>query len=231
MTIQQTWQLFKAENAIVEVRALDCAGKHKSWHGWASGIVSGYFDDDEAFVDAVTALDKSRLARSIYITMNPVQPDLLARANNRLLGLQRQSPTTDDTNILARRWLLLDFDPVRPTGISSTAAELKLAAECAKAARSALSQRGWPNPVSALSGNGIHLLYRIAQPCTEDSTELLRGTLYTLRDEFSSEQVQLDTTVFNASRVTKLYGTLTRKGDSTPERPHRRSSILKLTDL
>jgi len=27
--------------------------------------------------------------------------------------------------------------------------------------------------------------------------------------------------VFNPARICKLYGTLSRKGDSTPERPHR----------
>ena len=32
------------------------------------------------------------------------------------------------------------------------------------------------------------------------------------------------------ARITKLYGTMTRKGDHTPERPHRRSRILEIPD-
>jgi hypothetical protein len=38
--------------------------------------------------------------------------------------------------------------------------------------------------------------------------------------------VKVDQTVFNASRIVKLYGTVARKGDHTPDRPHRLSRIL-----
>jgi hypothetical protein len=53
----------------------------------------------------------------IYITLNPTNPALLARSANRLQN--RVQVTTSDSDIFARRWLLLDFDPVRPSGISS----------------------------------------------------------------------------------------------------------------
>ena len=36
----------------------------------------------------------------------------------------------------------------------------------------------------------------------------------------------MDEATATAARICKLYGTLTRKGDSTPDRPHRRSGIL-----
>jgi hypothetical protein len=39
--------------------------------------------------------------------------------------------------------------------------------------------------------------------------------------------VIVDESTSNASRICKLYGTLTRKGDATPDRPHRYSSILE----
>ena len=44
---------------------------------------------------------------------------------------------------------------------------------------------------------------------------------------FSTEQVKIDTAVFNPARITKLYGTIATKGASTPERPHRRSGIIR----
>ena len=47
---------------------------------------------------------------------------------------------------------------------------------------------------------------------------------------FSDERVTVDTANFNAARIWKLYGTVSRKGDSTPERPHRRSRILSAPD-
>jgi hypothetical protein len=36
----------------------------------------------------------------------------------------------------------------------------------------------------------------------------------------------VDQSVFNASRITKLFGSIARKGDDIPERPHRLSRIL-----
>jgi len=33
--------------------------------------------------------------------------------------------------------------------------------------------------------------------------------------------------VFNPARIWKLYGTVSRKGDSIPERPHRLARILE----
>ena len=38
--------------------------------------------------------------------------------------------------------------------------------------------------------------------------------------------VKVDTSVFNASRITKLYGTVARKGHGIPGRPIRRSKLV-----
>ena len=42
--------------------------------------------------------------------------------------------------------------------------------------------------------------------------------------------MNVDTANFNAARIWKLYGTVSRKGDNTPERPYRRSRILSAPD-
>ena len=60
----------------------------------------------------------SQHATGIYITQNPVDPDLLARANNRLQRKAKQ--TTTDADIIRLAHLTLDFDPVRKSGISAT---------------------------------------------------------------------------------------------------------------
>lgn len=225
--LQRTWELFKADHAIVEVRALDCTGKSKAWQGWATGTVSGYFNDATAFVDAVTLLDAQRNASGIYVTLNPVQPDLLARAVNRLVAISKHGTTTEDTHIVARRWLLLDFDPVRPSGISSTHAELKAALDTANHAKEHLALQGWPLPIAACSGNGIHLLYRVDLPNDALSKDMLRSLLKNLSATYGTASVDVDTSVFNAARIVKLYGTAARKGDATPDRPHRRSQFLE----
>ena len=56
--------------------------------------------------------------------------------------------------------------------------------------------------------------------------ELVKGVLTTLDFMFSDDVVSVDTGVANAARIWKLYGTTARKGDSTKDRPHRRSRLL-----
>ena len=116
--LETTWKLFYTPSACVEVRALGISGGNKRWKGWAGGVVAGYFDDMQSFIDCVESLDDYGKAEAIYITLNPLNPDLLARANNRLVGIGKNDPTAKDEDVLQRRWLLVDIDPVRPTGIS-----------------------------------------------------------------------------------------------------------------
>jgi hypothetical protein len=82
--------------------------------------------------------------------------------------------------------------------------------------------------VVAGSGNGVHLLYPLHLDNVPESVLLLRDLLAVLAAEFATPTVAVDTSVSNASRIVKLYGTLARKGDATQRRPHRRSTILEL---
>lgn len=43
---------------------------------------------------------------------------------------------------------------------------------------------------------------------------------------FSDDELKIDTTNFNPSRICKLYGTMARKGSNTEENPHRLSYLL-----
>ncbi len=101
------------DGGVVEVRAL------------ADGVThSGYFDDYEALARAVEALDADPSVAGIYVTLNSVNPALLARRANRIkLRLSRKDATTADADIIRRRWFPVDIDPVRPSGVSSTDAE------------------------------------------------------------------------------------------------------------
>lgn len=184
---------------------------------------AGYFDNPDDAVKAVAKL--SGHAPGIYVTINPVDPALLARAANRLDP--RAKHTTNDAEITARRWLLLDFDPVRPAGISSNDAEHTAALERALVVCGWLNSQGWPAPVYADSGNGAHLLYKIDLANDADSKTLIEAVLKTLASRFDDERVKIDTGVFNASRISKIYGTQACKGDPLPDRPHRMAHILE----
>ena len=92
------------------------------------GTKSGYFDEPEKLVEAAATV--SGHASGVYLTINPVNKDLLARAVNHLT--EHAKHTTSDIDILQRRWLPLDFDPVRPAGVSSTDSEHQAAIETAR---------------------------------------------------------------------------------------------------
>ena len=46
---------------------------------------------------------------------------------------------------------------------------------------------------------------------------------------FSNGKCDIDKTVFNASRITKLYGTDSKKGNNTDDRPHHLKLDIKST--
>lgn len=203
---------------VVEVR-VPKAGRNRT--------ISGYFNDPTALVEAIREMDGK--GPGVYVTLNPVKPDLLARASNRVKPFAET--TTSDADILVRRWLLVDCDPVRPAGISSSRPELEAALDVAEKVREHLRGRGWPEPVFSLSGNGFHLLYRLPDLANSDaSTSLISRALKALSAKFSSATVHIDETVFNAARISKAYGTFARKGDHTPERPYRLSRMLDVPD-
>jgi len=201
---------------VVEVRALTDQFTH-----------SGYFSDRDALIRAVEPLDTDSSVHGIYITLNEVNPALLSRRANRIkMRLGKKDSTTSDADILRRRWLPIDIDPLRPSGVSSTDEEHGLALAKAEEVARWIAGLGFPEPVRADSGNGAHLLYRIDLPNDEAATALVKSCLTTLDTLFSDERVNVDTANFNAARIWKLYGTVSRKGDNTPERPYRRSRIL-----
>lgn len=208
------------DGGVVEVRALADGATH-----------SGYFNDHTLLAEQVEALDADPAVAGIYVTLNDVNPALLARRANRIkMRLGRNDATTADADIIRRRWFPVDIDPVRPSGVSSTDEEHAAALTAAERIASYLAEQGFPAPIRADSGNGAHLLYRIDLPNDEAATALVKGCLTTLDALFSNEAVTVDTANHNAARIWKLYGTLSRKGDNTVERPHRRAKILAVPE-
>jgi len=211
--IRQTLGTLHPPGTVAELRVLDTG---------RTGTVSGYFDDPDAMSDA--AVRWSGQAPGVYTTLNPCVPALLARAANRLE--ERAKQTTSDADILRRDWLPIDFDPVRPAGISSTDAEHTMALQRAETCRAWFHALGWPAPVLADSGNGAHLLYRIDLENDDASRTLVKRCLEAIALYCSDEAVHVDLTTFNAARIWKVYGTMACKGDSLPDRPYRLARLL-----
>jgi hypothetical protein len=187
-------------------------------------IDAGYFNSPAAAATALSTLEGHY--QGIYITPNPVLPELLARSANRITPWAQV--TSMDPDVVRRHWLLVDIDPVRPSGISATQAEHDAAHERAKQVMGYLGLLyGFCEPMYNDSGNGAHLLYPINEPNTEEVRDAVAKFLKCLSAKFSCGQVKVDTTVFNASRIWRVPGTWSRKGDSVPDRPHRKAQILQ----
>lgn len=221
--------LFQAGD-VFEVRALDCRERNSRYTFTCSGYFA--FDAIDVAVREVAALDESGIAPAIYVTLNPVAPALLARSLNRIKTRARE--TTADKDIVCRRWLLIDVDPVRPAGVSSTDAELALAFRRAESIREHLATLKWPAPIMSMSGNGYHLLYRIDLPANDDG--LIKAVLSALSDRFTDDAVVVDRSVHNPARIVKVAGTMSRKGDDLhgiaglDDRPHRRAELINIPD-
>ena len=202
---------------VVELRAL-----------FGDTIASGYYDDMAQLASDAEKVEGAN-PQGIYVTLNELDPALLARSSNRIrMRLGKKDPTTGDENITRRRWFPVDIDAVRASGVSSSDAEHTAALD--KAARIAryLTDEGWPEPVVGDSGNGAHLLYAIDLPNDAESTDLVKRGLEALALLFNDKSSTVDTANHNASRIWKLYGTVSRKGDSTKARPHRRSELVSV---
>jgi putative DNA primase/helicase len=198
-------------DAVVELRVL----------GDRRGTASGYFDNLDELARAAAAWD----ARGgVYVTLNPVNPALLARAPNRMV--ERARHTTTDGDVLRRARLLIDLDPARPAGISATADEHEQAQRRAAEVRDWLREkRGWPEPLFVDSGNGAHVIVGVDLPNDDDTRVLLERCLHALGLQFGDDTVAVDLKTANAARLCRVPGTTNRKGSSTAERPHRVSGI------
>ena len=190
-----------------------------------AGVVAGYFDNHQIMATAIREADINYRAGGVYYTLNVNDPSLLGRGYNRLK--ERAEYTTADNNITRRRWLPIDLDPVRPAGISSSEEEHSAAIQRARIIADDM-QDEWGRPIIADSGNGAHVLYRIDLPNNKEALTFVTGALAELDRRYSDEVVKVDVTSGNAARIWKAYGTVARKGDSIPGRPHRVSRILEV---
>jgi len=197
-----------------------------------SGTVPGYFrGGDAAAANAAAAAieNLSGRASGIYFTPNIVKIDCLARSSGVMTPWAKI--TTTDNEIVRRLWLLIHFDAVRIKGISANDAEHKNAIERAYNVRDYLAPFFGPaSPVISDSSNGAHLDYAINLSNNAASTELIRNILIALARRFDDKGVKIDTVNFNAARIWKLPGTLTRKGSDDPKRPYRLARLLEVPE-
>lgn len=215
LEIRKTLEVLKEKDDIVEVRVL--SGK---------ATFSGYFRNVDNLINSLKPFETAQTA-NIYFVFNKIKESCYDRQQCEKF-IQNPKATTNDNDIESREWLLIDIDPVRSSGVSSSDEEKENAKRVATAVYNYLKDVGFSQPITCDSGNGWHLLYRVKLKNNEENKELVKNFLSALDMMFSDENATIDTSVFNASRITKLYGTLAKKGNNSKKRPHRESKILQI---
>nr|UWF85813.1 MAG: DnaB-like helicase C terminal domain [Bacteriophage sp.] len=216
ITIRQWYDTFKSGEELVEVRIVDNAYKR---------TYSGYFTDVNTLLNEIRKYDNC----NIYFTLNAINPACYDREQHDRIVTKPKS-TTSDKDIVGRDWILIDIDTKKPSDTNSTDEEKEMAKEVVNNVFKFLRDEGFEKPVVCDSGNGFHLLYKIAMKNSNENTTICKEFLQVLDMLFSNPNVEIDCTTHNASRVCKLYGTFSRKGSNTKKRPQRESKILRIPD-
>lgn len=218
--VRKTIAIMKPDGKLFEVRII--YGDKRTY--------SGYFKSADDFINAVRKMDLKRA--NVYITLNEV--DESCESREQFNCFVKGAMTTSDDNIVGYEWLLIDLDPKRASGTSSSEQEMEDAKKVGNSIYQTLRNMGFERPVFAYSGNGVHLLYKIHIANTKENAELIKKCLQAIHMLFSDGVIDIDVETnidadvknYNASRITKCYGFLSQKGRSTKDRPHRMSKII-----
>ena len=186
---------------------------------------------------AATARDHVRLLRegerlsgfngAYQLVNGPISPAIFARYQpNRIHPAW--NGRVGDGDVQLRRALYIDIDPMRPKGIGATDDEKRAAHEvCCRVADLLLTVlRDECVLGRGDSGNGYFILIAIEPTAiSAESTARIRELLKRLAAAYDTDRVKIDTSVGNAGRLMPAAGTWKRKGENTPERPHRQTSF------
>ena len=211
--IRKALAILKPNGELVEIRIIQ-----------GRAVYSGYFTEPETLIKSLKAINLSGNC-NVYFTLNQINKGCYSREQrDRFI---KNPATTGDNDITGYKWLMIDFDPARPSKTSATDTELEEAHQRAVEVYKHLKGLGWAEPLIARSGNGYHLLYRLDFPASATGRKLVEDAIKTISILFGDSVIEIDKSVFNPSRVCKLYGTLAQKGANTEERPHRVAEIVK----
>ncbi len=218
--IRLWWQVFNPQNKLVEIRLL---GKN---------TYSGYFKDIETLLYNIKPLldyNNEHFYGSLqaYFTLNEINDDLYSREQKDKF-VKKPKSTTNDSDIVRRRMVLIDFDPCRSAGISASEEEFEKAHLKAIEVYRYLIEQGFNQPIVTKSGNGWHLYLPCDMPNDEEHNQTIKRFLQSLAKMFGDKDIELDEKVFNPARIDKLVGTWAKKGSDSEERRWRIAEIVKI---
>ena len=215
--IKRVWELIEPTRPIVEIRAIQAKGATNAPPPVVQHFrLEEYRDLDlRAAAFEKLALELNEQGYNLYTPMNPIRSDF------------RGPGGAKDADIECRTWALIDIDRKGNTSCPASDEEIDAARVLARSIRDYLASLGWPLPLVMESGNGIHCYHRLANlENSEAVTAQIRRTLSGLATKFDTEVVGVDRVVFNPARITKIPGTIARKGIESEGRPYRMAMIV-----
>ena len=217
--IRKMWDIFSiSNNSVLELRAL--------WPKYLETeeppVVKHFRGRDhrsvlqlaEAFESAALKLNKA--GYNVYIVMNPIKSSFVGSA-------------ITDEDIQYRDFLLIDIDRAFLSKEPATDQEVDAAKQLAQKVQVFMEDSGFTDPYKVMSGNGYHLYYLLIEQDSEntpESEQMVQMTLKNLAKKFDNKTVKIDTKVSNAGRITKVPGTIMRKGVESEGRPFRMAVVL-----
>lgn len=215
--VHEMWTVFSdPDMPVIEIRCIWPKGIEPSRGTTSRCFDQAHYQSEQAFCSAVESYvtQMNQQGYNLYSTLNPLKAGM------------GQFSSAKDVDVICRRRLLIDID--RDTGKDhpATDADIEAAKAMGDQIASHLDGLGWPSPVRIMSGNGHHLIYPLDDLSnSKETTNSIRVLLQCLKAKFSSNGLSVDTTVSNASRVSKLPGTLARRGTEITNHPYRLARI------
>jgi hypothetical protein len=158
-------------------------------------------DRQRAFEDRAVKLNKQ--GYNIYTCFNPISPDFQGDEHNGI--------SVKDADIVRRRYLLIDLDRAQPSQPATDDEIDEVFRVAGPIERKFFYSKGL-EPITVGSGNGAHIYIPIDLPNDEASKLLCQKMLQALAANYDTSTVKVDTSVFNAGRITKVPGSIARKG-------------------
>ena len=165
--IRKVISIMKPENSLFEIRVIS-----------GGGNASGYFRNADTCINAMKKLRMDGNS-NVYITLNGIKDECHSR-QQRDCFVRNAKPNTSDSDIYCYDWLMVDIDPVRAAGTSSSEEQIAVAKEKCNEVFTFMKRTGFDDPIVAFSGNGAQLLYSIGLEMKDENKKLVKDCLAVL---------------------------------------------------
>ena len=206
--IKDTWQIIGVGNStVLEMRGICPAGHQLKPRSISKLFRRTDYDTEQDLKQAVNtwALSQNDFGYNIYVVMNSIKSS-------------HSTGSVSNSDIEFRDLLFIDLDRATDTKNPATDQEIDAAFEVANNISRFFQRRGMDSPIQVMSGNGVHLYFILDSIANDErSTNQIKKLLCLLGHNFDTPQIKVDRGVYDSCRITKVPGTVMRKGVEQPD--------------